>query len=37
MDLQTLKYFQYVAKYKNITRAAKKFYISQSTLSRHIM
>lgn len=37
MNLETLKYFQYIARYKNITKAAKKFYISQSTLSRHIM
>ncbi len=37
MNLETLHYFQYIAKYKNITKAAKNFYISQSTLSRHIM
>ncbi len=37
MNLETLQYFQYIAKYKNITRAAKHFYISQSTLSRYIM
>jgi len=37
MNLETLKYFKYTAKYKNITRAAKHFYISQSTLSRHII
>jgi DNA-binding transcriptional LysR family regulator len=37
MNLETLHYFQYIAKYKNITRAAKHFYISQSTLSRNIM
>lgn len=37
MNLETLQYFQYIAKYKNITRAAKHFYISQSTLSRHII
>lgn len=37
MNLETLQYFQYIAKYKNITRAAKHFYISQSTLSRQIM
>lgn len=37
MNLETLRYFQYIAKYKNITRAAKHFYISQSTLSRNIM
>lgn len=37
MNLETLKYFQYVAKYKNITRAAKQLFVSQSTLSRNIM
>lgn len=37
MNIETLQYFQYIAKYKNITKAAKHFYISQSTLSRHIM
>ncbi len=37
MNLEILQYFQYIAKYKNITRAAKHFYISQSTLSRYIM
>lgn len=37
MNIETLKYFQYIAKYKNITQAAKHLYISQSTLSRHIM
>lgn len=37
MDIKTLKYFQYIAKYKNITQAAKHLYVSQSTLSRHIM
>lgn len=37
MDLNTLKHFQYIATYKNITKAAEKFYISQSTLSRQIM
>lgn len=37
MDLETLEYFQYIAKYKNITKAAKHFYISQSTLSRNII
>ncbi len=37
MNLETLQYFQYIAKYKNITRAAKHFYISQSTLSRLII
>jgi len=37
MNIEMLQYFQYIAKYKNITKAAKHFYISQSTLSRHIM
>lgn len=37
MNLETLQYFQYIAKYKNITKAAKHFYISQSTLSRQII
>lgn len=37
MNLETLQYFQYIAKYKNITKAAKHFFISQSTLSRQIM
>lgn len=37
MDIETLEYFKYIAKYKNITSAAKQLYISQSTLSRHIM
>ena len=37
MNIETLKYFQYIAKYKNITQAAKHLYVSQSTLSRHIM
>ncbi|SMP42826.1 LysR family transcriptional regulator [Anoxynatronum buryatiense] len=37
MNLETLQYFLYIAKYKNITKAAKHFYISQSTLSRNIM
>lgn len=37
MNLNTLHYFKYIAKYKNITRAAKHFFISQSTLSRHII
>lgn len=36
MNIEMLQYFQYIAKYKNITKAAKHFYISQSTLSRHI-
>jgi DNA-binding transcriptional LysR family regulator len=37
MNLETLQYFQHIAKYKNITKAARHFYISQSTLSRQIM
>jgi len=37
MNIETLQYFQYIAKYKNITKAAKHFFISQSTLSRHII
>lgn len=37
MNLEILQYFKYIAKYKNITRAAKHFYISQSTLSRLII
>ncbi|MDR1765411.1 MAG: LysR family transcriptional regulator [Lachnospiraceae bacterium] len=37
MNVASLRYFQYIAKYKNITQAAKHLYISQSTLSRHIM
>ncbi len=37
MDIETLKHFQYIAKYRNITRAARHFYISQSTLSRQLM
>lgn len=37
MNLETLQYFHYIAKYKNITNAAKHLFISQSTLSRHIM
>lgn len=37
MNVEILKYFQYIAKYKNITQAAKHLYVSQSTLSRHIM
>lgn len=37
MDIETLRYFQYIAKYKNITKAASHFYISQSTLSRQMM
>jgi DNA-binding transcriptional LysR family regulator len=37
MDIETLEYFQYIAKYKNITKAAKHFYINQSTLSRRLI
>lgn len=37
MNLDTLKYFHYIAKYRNITKAAKHFFVSQSTLSRHII
>lgn len=37
MDIESLRYFQYIAKYKNITKAAQHFYINQSTLSRQIM
>ncbi len=37
MDIETLRYFQYIAKYKNVTKAASHFYISQSTLSRQMM
>ncbi|MCW5950883.1 MAG: LysR family transcriptional regulator [Propionibacteriaceae bacterium] len=36
MDLQSLKYFQYVAMYRNFSRAAEHFYIGQSALSRQI-
>ena len=37
MNVEMLRYFRYVAKYKNITSAAQHLYISQSTLSRQIM
>jgi len=37
MNLEMLQYFQHTARYKNITKAAKHFYISQSTLSRQII
>ncbi|MFP3154731.1 LysR family transcriptional regulator [Lachnospiraceae bacterium ZAX-1] len=37
MNIETLQYFRYIAKYKNITNAAKQLFVSQSTLSRHIM
>ncbi len=37
MNIETLHHFQYIAKYKNVTKAARHFYISQSTLSRQMM
>ncbi len=37
INLEMLQYFQYIARYRNITKAAKHFYISQSTLSRNII
>ncbi|WP_062204456.1 LysR family transcriptional regulator [Demequina salsinemoris] len=36
MDLQSLKYFQFVAMYRNFSKAAEHFYIGQSALSRQI-
>ncbi len=36
MNLESLEYFLYIAKYQNMTRAANYFYVSQSTLSRQI-
>lgn len=36
MDLQSLKYFQFVAMYLNFSKAAEHFYIGQSALSRQI-
>ena len=36
MDLQSLYYFQEVAKDLNITKTAARLYISQQTLSNHI-
>ncbi|MDR1266695.1 MAG: LysR family transcriptional regulator [Propionibacteriaceae bacterium] len=36
MDLNPLRYFQFVALYRNFSRAAEHFYISQSALSRQI-
>lgn len=36
MDLQALKYFQFVAMYRNFSRAAEHFYIGQPALSRQI-
>lgn len=36
MDLQSLRYFQFVAMYRNFSKAAEHFYIGQSALSRQI-
>lgn len=36
MDLTQLEYFQVVARYENITKAAKALYVSQPTLSQSI-
>lgn len=36
MDLTQLEYFRVVARYENITRAAKDLYVSQPTLSQSI-
>lgn len=36
MDMKSLKYFQFVAMYRNFSRAAEHFYIGQSALSRQI-
>lgn len=36
MDLTQLEYFQAVARYENITKAAKELYVSQPTLSQSI-
>lgn len=36
MDLTQLEYFQAVARYENITKAAKALYVSQPTLSQSI-
>lgn len=36
MDLQSLRYFQFVALYRNFSKAAEHFYIGQSALSRQI-
>jgi len=36
VDLQSLKYFQFVAMYRNFSKAAEHFYIGQSALSRQI-
>lgn len=37
MDLEKIKYFIKVCETKNLTRAADELYISQPTLSRHIL
>ncbi len=36
MDLQSLRYFQFVAMYRNFSKASEHFYIGQSALSRQI-
>jgi DNA-binding transcriptional LysR family regulator len=36
VDLQSLRYFQFVALYRNFSKAAEHFYIGQSALSRQI-
>lgn len=36
MDLMSLRYFQFVAMYRNFSKAAEHFYIGQSALSRQI-
>jgi DNA-binding transcriptional LysR family regulator len=36
MDLMSLRYFQEVAVHRNFSRAAERFFLSQSTLSRQI-
>lgn len=36
MDLVALQYFQFVAMYRNFSRAAEHFYVGQPTLSRQI-
>lgn len=37
MNVESLIYFKYLADYKNFTKAAEYFFVSQSTLSRQIM